>query len=177
MVTPLATDSPEARIGRAWRELIRGTGLQALRQHLFPVVEAAQLDALDVLAAATGPLRMSEFAAALGVDASTVTRTVTRLEAGGHVQRVRSSGDGRGVTVELTAPGEVLVAEVADRRRELLFRSLEPLGDAERVTLATLLEEWVGGIETFANEAAGGPPAPTATTTATTTASSAGLLR
>ncbi len=154
MSSPLATDSPEARIGRAWRELIRGTGLQALRRHLFPVLEAAQLDALDVLAAATGPLRMSEYAAALGLDASTVTRTVTRLESSGYVRRLRSTGDGRGVTVELTEQGTAMVAEVGDRRRELLFRSLEPLGQAERVALATLLEQWVDGIETFANEAA-----------------------
>ena len=165
MAFPLATDSPEARIGRAWRELIRGPGLQALRQHLFPVLEAAQLDALDVLSN-RGPLRMSDFAAALGVDASTVTRTVARLEASGYARRVRSAGDGRGVTVELTDQGTATVAEVGDRRRELLFRSLEPLGDTERAELAELLERWVGGIEDFANEAAGGPPASTATTTA-----------
>ncbi len=157
MAFPLATDSPEARIGRAWRELVRGPGLQALRQQLFPVLEAAQLDALDVLGAAEGPLRMSDYAAALGVDASTVTRTVTRLEAGGYVRRAKSPGDGRAVTVELTELGEDTIARVGERRRELLFGSLEPLGDAERAELATLLERWVGGIETFAGQAAGAP--------------------
>jgi len=149
--TAAVVDPVELRVGRAWRELTRGAGLQALRRHLFdPLLEAAQIDALDVLAT-RGPLRMSDFAEALGVDASTATRTVTRLEDGDHVRRVRSPGDGRGVQVELTEQGAAIVLEVASRRRRLLEASLDLLDEDERETLAGLLERFVAGVQDYAS--------------------------
>lgn len=152
---PPTVDPVELRIGRAWRELTRGAGLQALRRHLFdPLLEAAQIDALDVLAT-RGPLRMSDFAEALGVDASTATRTVTRLEDGDYVRRVRSPGDGRGVQVELTEQGAATVLEVAARRRRLLDASLSVLDEDERETLAGLLERFVAGVQDYASAHAG----------------------
>jgi DNA-binding MarR family transcriptional regulator len=153
------SDPVELRIGRAWRELTRGAGLQALRRHLFdPLLEAAQIDALDVLAN-RGPQRMSDFADALGVDASTATRTVTRLEDGGYVRRARSAGDGRGVQVELTDTGVDTVAEVVARRRRLLESSLDGLDETERQMLAALLERFVAGVQEYASETNRGRPA------------------
>jgi DNA-binding MarR family transcriptional regulator len=146
-----AVDPVELRIGRAWRELTRGAGLQALRRHLFdPLLEAAQIDALDVLAT-RGPQRMSDFADALGVDASTATRTVTRLEDGGYVRRVPSAGDRRGVQVQLTDTGAATVLEVATRRRRLLEASLDRLDESEREALAGLMERFVAGVQDYAS--------------------------
>jgi DNA-binding MarR family transcriptional regulator len=99
---------------------------------------------------------MADFADSLGVDASTATRTVTRLEDGGYVRRLRSPGDGRGVVVELTELGSSIVVEITSRRRQLLEASLAGLDAADRDALAGLLERFVAGVQSYASETSRG---------------------
>ena len=77
------SDDTARRIARAWRELRRGASAARLRSHLLgpdgPHLEQGQLDALEILASRSDGWRMSEFADALRVDASTATRAVERL--------------------------------------------------------------------------------------------------
>ncbi|MEU0254198.1 MarR family transcriptional regulator [Streptomyces sp. NPDC006184] len=58
-------------------------------------------------------LRMRELAATLGLNQSSATRAVTRLEREGLAERAPDGTDGRGVVVRVTPEGRDLTAEIA----------------------------------------------------------------
>jgi hypothetical protein len=95
--------TPSARLGRAWRELRRGTTTLLVTDRVFgrpgepQHIEPNHLDVLDMLTRCDGR-RMSELAAGLHVDPSTITRTMHRMEAAGLVRRATVASDGRLVT-------------------------------------------------------------------------------
>ncbi|MGB6058094.1 MAG: MarR family transcriptional regulator [Microthrixaceae bacterium] len=153
------TDTNTRRIGQAWLELTRGSGLHALRRHLYGhLVEAAQSHALDVLTQ-SGPVRMSELAERLGVDPSTATRTVIRLEHGNYARRVTAQNDRRSVLVEVTEHGQQTFDQVRERRSELLHAALDGFDEAEREAMAGLLERFVAGVSAYSSLAeVGGSP-------------------
>jgi DNA-binding MarR family transcriptional regulator len=95
------------------------------------------LRALDLLAE-HGGLRIGELADRVGVDDTTATRLVDRLEAMGLAERRSEQRDRRATAVELTPAGEELVAGIA-AQRQLFFcdvlASLEPDERAELVRL------------------------------------------
>ena len=106
----MSVDSPaEQRVALAWRELRRGATGAQLRRHLLgpdgPELEQAQMDALEVLAAAEHGLPMSEFADAMHVDPSTATRSIERLERLGLAERFQSDEDRRFVRAHVTSEG------------------------------------------------------------------------
>ncbi|MEJ5254840.1 MAG: MarR family transcriptional regulator [Acidimicrobiales bacterium] len=147
-VEPLAPDSPEARIGVAWRELRRGASMQAMRDRLYgDLLDPAQVDALDVVH--VGAKRMSELAEALRVDASTATRTVDRLVANGLLRRTSAPDDRRVVVVEMTPAGRRLHERLSRRRRVMLLSVLEEFDPDERLALAELLERLVRGVDRY----------------------------
>lgn len=149
-VPPLDPNSPEARIGVAWRELRRGASMQAMRDRLYgDLLDPAQVDALDVMHA--GARRMSDLAEALRVDASTATRTVDRLVDSGLVRRTSAPDDGRVVVAEMTPAGRRLHEKLSRRRREMLLTVLEEFDPSERVALAELLERLVRGVDRYAS--------------------------
>ena len=102
-------DDAVRRIASAWRELRRGASAARLRSSLLgpdgPQLEQGQLDALEILASEPAGWRMSEFADALRVDASTATRAVDRLERLGLAERRSGDGDRRIVLATATAAG------------------------------------------------------------------------
>src|SRR5438552_540134 len=63
-----------------------------------------------------GTLPSSRLAAALEVNASSITRLADRLELRGYLRRGQVAGNRGFVTLELTAAGQEVVAEVLDRR-------------------------------------------------------------
>jgi DNA-binding MarR family transcriptional regulator len=148
------TDAP-VRIGRAFRELRRGTAMAILAERLFrkpgepDAIEPAQLDVLDLLAS-RDRRRMSELAAALRVDPSTVTRTLQRMEAAGVARRGPAAADGRVVTVRLTDAGRRLHRAVADRRTTMLVEVLDAFSPAERDQLVSLVERFIISLEDYA---------------------------
>lgn len=149
----MPTDPNTRRIGQAWLELTRGSGLHALRRHLYGhLVEAAQSHALDVLTQ-SGPVRMSELAERLGVDPSTATRTVMRLEQGNYARRMTAANDRRSVLVEVTEHGQRTFDQVRDRRSELLHAALEGFDETERGAMAELLERFVAGVSAYSGRA------------------------
>ena len=84
---------PRHGVGRAWRELRRGASTDVARRATSSAgtgepdsIEPGQLDVLDLLGVRDGR-RMSDLAAALRVDPSTVTRTLQRMEAAGLARR------------------------------------------------------------------------------------------
>jgi MarR family transcriptional regulator, organic hydroperoxide resistance regulator len=112
----------------AWEEFFsaarRARGRAALRGEggLSP----AQLHLLRALAE-TPRSRIGELAEAAGVAPPTATRMLDGLERDGIVRRMPAADDRRAVEVELTGPGERILAtrerELAKRRREV-FASL-----------------------------------------------------
>ena len=155
-------DATVRRIALAWRELRRGASGAALRRHLLgpdgPPLEQAQLDALDILVADPSDSdgwRMSDFADAMRVDASTATRTIMRLERHGLAERVRGSDDGRIVVARPTAAGQRMMQRVGTLRAAGMERLLEPFDPDELAEFAEYLERFVTAIDILVTELAG----------------------
>jgi DNA-binding MarR family transcriptional regulator len=142
----------ERRVGTAMRELRRGAGMQRLRDVIYgddpDALDIGQQDALEVLAA-VGPVRMSELAGALRVDASTATRAVARLEAARLVERARAEDDGRSVVVFVTPRGEARLERLGTIARTALRQLFAEFAPDELTRLADLLERLVGAVDTL----------------------------
>ena len=118
------------------RDEIFGTGDDAF--------EPAQVDVLELLVQRDGR-RMSELAAALGVDPSTVTRTLQRMEHCGLAERTPHDHDGRGVTVHITPAGQRGHDIVLGRRRQIVEQLLARFDDDDRLQLVELVERFIVG--------------------------------
>jgi DNA-binding MarR family transcriptional regulator len=108
----------------------------------------AEHDVSLVLVRMLGVLRdrtlpMSEVAAHLGLDRSSVTGLVTRAEGRGLVRRSRNREDGRGVVVGLTAKGTRIVAAAEASVDRHLLQLTGPLTERERERLTSLLERMI----------------------------------
>jgi DNA-binding MarR family transcriptional regulator len=97
----------------------------------------SKLRALDVLA--EGGLRIGELAGRVGVDDTTATRLVDRIESMGLVARRSDASDRRATAVALTPAGEELVAGLAAQRQ--LLGALEPDECSELVRLTAKAAE------------------------------------
>lgn len=164
---PFAADSDAvgdaARIGRAWRELRRGPLTGVITELIFgrpgepDAVEPGQLDILDLLTHRDGQ-RMSDLAAALRVDPSTITRAVQRMEAAGLAKRSPAPVDGRVVTVHVTDEGRRLREVVAERRARIVYALLEEFEPAEREVFVDHVDRFVMSIERYVAAAGRTPP-------------------
>jgi DNA-binding MarR family transcriptional regulator len=94
-----------------------------------------------------GPLRLSELAARMGVDASTASRQVQQLERTGLVGRVGDPDDRRASLLELTAEGDRVLTRMRRARRGSLDRVLAGWSAADRRVLAALLTRLVDDLE------------------------------
>ncbi|MFI8823266.1 MarR family winged helix-turn-helix transcriptional regulator [Streptomyces sp. NPDC053431] len=120
-----------SRVARAHR-IAAGRRLKELG--LYPGQEFLMMALWDC-----GPVRQSVLIQSLGLDPSTVTKMLQRLEQCGHVLRRPDPADRRAVLVEATEEGEALRARVEDVWRDLEEYSLTGLTPAERADLAQLL--------------------------------------
>ncbi len=82
----------------------------------------------------------AELVAELGLDASTVTRMVARLERQGLIERTPSPHDGRAMIVSLTASGIERCEDVRSMWSELEQVTTHGMSSGERDTLHALLE-------------------------------------
>ena len=82
--------------------------------------------AMEVLAV-NGPMTQAQLAQLVRVQAQTMGKTLSRLEAHGHISRQRSASDRRSHVVSLTDRGREAVAEAADMERSVLAAaSIDP---------------------------------------------------
>ncbi|MEU9379456.1 MarR family winged helix-turn-helix transcriptional regulator [Streptomyces sp. NPDC048255] len=109
--------------GRVLRDLGLHPGQEFLMMHLWD----------------SGAVRQSELIKAVGLDPSTVTKMLQRLEHSGHVQRRPDPSDRRASLVEATDTSCGLLVEVRRAWGELERQTLDGLDDAERAELARLL--------------------------------------
>ncbi|MFD9032496.1 MarR family winged helix-turn-helix transcriptional regulator [Streptomyces sp. NPDC059567] len=93
-----------------------------------------------------GPVRQSELIKAMGLDPSTVTKMLQRLEQSGHVRRSPDPTDRRAVLVAAADGGGALRSGVADVWTGLEEYTLAGLTPAERADLARLLAKVEGNL-------------------------------
>jgi DNA-binding MarR family transcriptional regulator len=92
------------------------------------------------------PIRLSDLAADLGLDVSTVSRQVTRLAERRLVRRHADPGDGRAEHLELTARGRDLLGRVQRGRHAWLADAIDEWSETDRVRLAQLLDRLADAI-------------------------------
>lgn len=97
--------------------------------------------------AGDGPVRVTELAAATGLDASTVSRHLTQLDRAGLVERAADPDDRRARRVQVSAGGRLELNEALAQRRALLERSLGDWSDSEVEQLHTLITRMLAGLE------------------------------
>lgn len=111
-----------------------------------------------LLAASTlGRAPSSRLAEAVGVPASSVTRLADRLEAAGFLARGADARSRSIVTLEITAAGRALVAQVVARRHELLAAVLERMAPDERAAFARAAAVFTALSEDAAERGGSGP--------------------
>ena len=144
-----------AELSTCWREL--GSILASRRLHasLHPELRRqltpSKLRGLELLAQHDG-LRVGELADRVGVDDTTATRLVDRLEELGLAERQSEEGDRRAIVVALTAEGRELVAGVSAQREQFFADVLATLDADERVQLVRLTEKAALALRTHSRE-------------------------
>ena len=84
-------------------------------------------------------MRLSDLAAAVELDASTVSRQIKQLEDKGIVERAADPDDGRASLIRITADGRDILQAAFRRRFERLKVVLEPWSQHDRDLLQDLL--------------------------------------
>jgi len=105
----------------------------------------ARLRLLDALAAASGPLTVSEIGEAIGVDQPRASRLVQQVVELGLVRREADPDDARRSRVVLTDKGAAIVRGFRGERRDAIDTALQPFTEAERSELARLLRKLADG--------------------------------
>jgi DNA-binding MarR family transcriptional regulator len=127
-------------LSRSWHELGSVLSSRRLQASLDSGADSAltptKRRALVVLAEES--LRVGELAHRVGVDDTTATRLVDRLEASGLVERRHLAADRRVTVVGLTEQGVEVVAQVAARRERFFCEVLTALEADEQVELVRL---------------------------------------
>jgi DNA-binding MarR family transcriptional regulator len=140
------------RIGRAWRDMRRGSTASDVRDSIYGVggsaLDPGQMDALDFLVL-TPSCRMSELAEHLRIDPSSATRAVQRLIKDNLAERVEHEGDGRVVAIAATERGRKIHEQVSNRRRELIFAVLEEFNEEEQHQFAEFLERFLTSVDSY----------------------------
>jgi DNA-binding MarR family transcriptional regulator len=128
-------------LSQHWRGLSSVLANRRLLASLHPgtasTLTPTKLRALGLLAE-QGGLRIGELADRVGVDETTATRLVDRLEAMGVAERRGAADDRRATVVELTPAGTELAGEIAARRQRFFCDVLEALEPDERAELVRL---------------------------------------
>ncbi|MGB7431903.1 MAG: MarR family transcriptional regulator [Ahrensia sp.] len=124
-----------ARVNRIYMaKELAGTGL-------YPGQEGV----VEVLGA-DGELTPSEIALRLGVRPPTITKTISRLEEQGFVERTKSADDARQVHIRLTAEGDKLLKVVKKAMKRSEKRVLSGLKKKDRRELKTILADIARGL-------------------------------
>ena len=89
------------------------------------------------------PARLSDIAAATGVDVSTASRTAARLVEQGYIERSTDPVDARASLLRLTPDGKDALNRLTEARHEWLREILAEFQPADRAQFADLLERFV----------------------------------
>lgn len=96
---------------------------------------------LVTIAGHEGGIRQKELARIAGINASSTSEVVSKLEADGYVRREVDPTDRRATLIVLTELGEARAAEVEDEQAERLGNIFAPLTTEEKERLSALLDK------------------------------------
>ncbi|KKC27030.1 hypothetical protein WP12_05910 [Sphingomonas sp. SRS2] len=85
-----------------------------------------------------------ELVEATGIDKSTLKEMLSRMIARGWVDRERDKQDSRAWTMRITALGEALLIDRADKLRAAQREILEPLSKEDRIVFMRCLRQLIG---------------------------------
>ena len=146
----------EERLGTLWRMARFGPTVEGLRRHVLQggerSIEAGQFRALDAVAG-HGPCAVRELALVMGLEPSSVTRALSRLEAEGWIEKNRSTHDQREVLVGLTDAGREQHRYFVDRAFATYQDIFVVFSGQERIVLADLLERMLKSTEAVLSDA------------------------
>jgi DNA-binding MarR family transcriptional regulator len=146
--------SPAAPQTTPGRQLL--LALMTVARRLKPRPADGRLDPASVFVLhhvlARGPLRVSELAKAMGLDASTVSRHVSHLEDGGYLARSSDPDDRRATRVRLTGKGQAVLHETMERSTAMVDRAIAGWPAADRETLTTLMTRLASSLDRLAAE-------------------------
>ena len=116
-------------------------GLQRLARWAVRIApKQMSMTALGTLSTlSSGPLRVSTLAEREGTTQPGMTALVNRLAAAGYVQRIADPTDGRATLVQLTAKGELTLADRRATRTAALRDHIQALPPEHRQALAAAL--------------------------------------
>jgi MarR family transcriptional regulator, organic hydroperoxide resistance regulator len=129
-------------------------GDEALAAHGLSIAMWRVIAAL----ASAGSQRQIDLAELTSIDASTLSRLVSRLVRMGLVARTRSSRSNREVAVSLSAKGNALVARLVPIAREIEAAAIAGLQPDELIVLKRCLRRMYGNMKSRAT--AGATPRP-----------------
>ncbi len=101
---------------------------------------------------ANPPLRVSDLAECVGLDASTVSRHVKHLEDAGHLARTGDPDDRRASRLRVTERGRAFLEEAMEARAALIAQAIADWPDEDRGTLTTLMTRLAEAIDRLAAE-------------------------
>jgi len=127
---------------------------KAHRLHGLGLSEYRALSRLAV--AEDGELRIQELAGAIGLNQSSVSRLVVRLEEAGLTRRATCDKDRRGVYSVITEPGRARLAVIESLHNEILSRALNlaATDPALRDTVTALRDTRLGAPRDLVTDAA-----------------------
>ncbi|WP_328991503.1 MarR family transcriptional regulator [Kribbella sp. NBC_01245] len=99
----------------------------------------------------SGPTRLSDLAAKVEIDASTMSRHVRSLEQAGLVRRSPDPDDGRASRVELTDEGLTQFEASSKRRQELLTQAMAGWDLDDIKTFERLMTRFADGVNNVAD--------------------------
>lgn len=151
----------DERLATLWRAARLGPTVERLRRHVLQggerSIDAGQFRALDAVAA-NGPCAVRELAVVMGLEPSSVTRAVAKLETAGWIEKNRSEHDQREVLVRLTESGREHHRFFVDRAIVIYQEIFVVFSDQERIVLADLLERMLKSTDAVLAAAPGPDP-------------------
>jgi DNA-binding MarR family transcriptional regulator len=137
---------------RRFREVFRAAKLHFAAVKRTAGVSGAQLWALSEIHSQPG-IRVTELAGKMSLHQSTVSNLVEKLNASGHLLRVREPGDNRIVRLRLTPAGKKIVVRAPGPARGVLPDALERLDDRSLKKLSLALDSLVSAMKVRAPDA------------------------
>jgi DNA-binding MarR family transcriptional regulator len=131
-------DDPITTIELQLLRLVRHLETLGRKSSLYVSVDRAGYLALRTLDR-LGPVHTNALSEALHLDASTVTRQVAALAAGGLVERRPNPSDGRSSMLSLTGEGRRTMHQVERERQRMLREMLSDWDEGERSDTARIL--------------------------------------
>jgi len=104
-------------------------------------ISPAQFSVLVVISANPG-LSQAELAVMLGIERARLVRLLHRLQGGGLIERLQSSGDGRRHALQLTPRGRTLLAQAKTLAARHERKLTEKLGAERRKVLLDVLRNF-----------------------------------